>query len=149
MPSCHRIDDRRIEQGSAGRSAALVDDPRSLCLCVFDELRHVIDLAGLGQRRDAHALLPGHADLELAQLLGEAAQEGLDDRLMDDQHLQGRAALAVEGQASEEAFLDGKLDIGVRQDDGGVLGVEAENGPQAMRLRVAASSDDRRPCSIR
>ena len=69
----HRKDNRRIEQSSARRSTGLVDHARSLRLGVIDELRHVVDLAGLGKRRDAHSFLPWHADLKLAELLNEAA----------------------------------------------------------------------------
>ena len=69
----YRIDNRRIEQGSARCSTGLVDHARPLCLGVIDELRHVVDFAGLGKRRDAHPLLPWHANLKLAEFLNEAA----------------------------------------------------------------------------
>ena len=55
---------------------------------------------------------------------------------MDNQHLQRRTALAIEGQGPKKTFLHRKLDVGVRQNDGGVLGVETKNCPQAMRLRM-------------
>ena len=123
----------------ADAAAILIDDPSAFGLRVLDQCRHVIGLAGLRQRRDVDALLPRHADLELAHLLAEPAQERLGDGLMHDQHLQRRAALAVERQGSDQAFLDRKLEIGVRQNDGGVLGVEPENGPQAVAPSGAAS----------
>ena len=92
----------------------------------------MVDLARLRQGRNVDTLLPRHADLEFAHFLAEPAQERLDDGLMHDQHLQRRAALAVEGQGSDQALLDRKLKVGVGQNDGGVLGVEPENGPQAI-----------------
>ena len=42
----------------------------------------------------------------------------------------------LKDKAPQKAFLDGKLDVGVRQDDGRVLGIETKDCPQAMRLRM-------------
>ena len=91
----------------------------------------------------------GMPTFSLRELLGEAAQERLDDRLMHDQHLERGAALAVERQRAEQALLDRELDIGIGQDDGGVLGVEPQDGAQAVEPSDAASSGGRRPCSSR
>ena len=76
----------------------------------------------------------GMPTFSLPSFLDEAAQERLDDRLVHDQHLERRAALAVERQRAQQALLDRELDVGVGQDDRGVLGVEAQDGPQAVRL---------------
>ena len=65
------------------------------------------------QRRDRHPLLPRHADLELGELFGEAAKERLGDRLVHDQHLERRAALAVERKRAEQAFLHRQFDVRV------------------------------------
>lgn len=53
---------------------------------------------------------------------------------MDDQHLERRAALTVEGERSEQALLHREFDIRIRQHDGRVLGIEAENGAQPVDL---------------
>ena len=89
-----------------------------------------------GQRRDIHAFLPGHADFQLAKFFGKAAQEGFGDRLVHDEHLERGAALPVEGQRAKQAFLGRQLKIGIRQDDGGVLGVQPEYRAQTVRLRM-------------
>ena len=110
------------------------DDAGSLRLGVLDQPGHVLDLAGFRERRDAHALVPGHADLQLGEFLREPLQEAVDDRLVHDQHLERRAALAVERQRTQQALLYGEIDVGVRQDDRGILGVKPEDGPQAVHL---------------
>ena len=63
----HREHHRRVEERAGRRPAALVHHARALLLRVADALRQIRDLIQLGQRRDADALLPRHADLEFAQ----------------------------------------------------------------------------------
>ena len=101
------------------------------CLRILQKFGHVSDLARLGERRDVDAGLPGHSDLQFREFVAEELQELVRDRPMHDQHLQSRAALAVERQGTEQALLHRKRDVGVGQNDR-VLGIEAENGPQAV-----------------
>src|SRR4051794_22438015 len=55
---------------------------------------------------------------------------------MHDDHLDRGAALAIERQGAEQALLYRKLNIGIWQDDCGILRVEPEYRAQPVRLRV-------------
>ncbi len=64
---------------------------------------------------------------------------------MDEEDLQGGAALTVEGQASRDALAHGQVQIGIRQDDGGVLGTQAQAGSQPVGSRVLGLQEVGRP----
>lgn len=55
---------------------------------------------------------------------------------MDEQDLQGRAALAVERQGAGHGLFDGVVQVHLGQDDAGVLGVKAQGCAQPMRAWV-------------
>ena len=135
-PLRHRIDDGRIEQRLAEHAAGFVHDLRAQRLRVVDRVGHVRGAVHARQRRDADALLPRHADLHLRERGREALQEFVDDRAVHEQHLQRGAALPVERQRAEQAFLDGQVEVRIGQHDRRVLRVEPEDCAQPVRLRV-------------
>jgi hypothetical protein len=55
---------------------------------------------------------------------------------VDEQDLERRATLAVEGQGAEHALADRQLEVGVGKHDRRVLGLEAEHAAQAVGPRV-------------
>ena len=55
---------------------------------------------------------------------------------MDVDDLEGRATLAVVAPGALDAFLHRQIEVGVRQDDGRVLGLEAQHLPHAVGLGV-------------
>jgi hypothetical protein len=71
-------------------------------------------------------------------------QELVDDRAVDDQHLERRAPLPVERQCAQQALLHRQFEVGVRKHDAGIFGVEPENRPQAMDFGCLAGADERR-----
>ena len=64
---------------------------------------------------------------------------------MDEQELQGGAALAVEGERPQKALGHGEVKVGVRHDNGRVLGIQPQGGPQAVRLGMLFFQDIRHP----
>ncbi len=128
--------DRRAEDRAVRPPAVFVDDLCAAVDGVLDQGLQVGNPGRVGQRRDANPGRPGHPDRDLGRLSGEAADERLADLVMDKQNLQGRAALAVEGQGSQQAFVDGGLDVGIGQDDGGVFRPQPEKGSEAVFFGV-------------
>jgi hypothetical protein len=126
----------RIEQGFDRGATAGIDHLGAFFHGVGDALIHVGDHFHLGQRCQHDACLPGHTDGQLADFLAEAAQELFGDGLVHEDHLDRRAPLAVEGERAGDAFLDRQFDVGIRHDDRRVLGAKAEDGAQAVGLRV-------------
>jgi hypothetical protein len=118
-----------------------VDDPRPFLPGVVHEPFIAPALSTSG-RRQLHAGRPREAEREGVDGVGEAQEEPVGGR-MDEDELDRRAALAVEAERAGQA-PDGQVDIGVGQDDRRVLGVEAEDAAQAVRLRMLLLEDVRR-----
>src|SRR6202007_2313682 len=98
----NRKDDDRIEERFAARGTAIVDDRRPPGQSIGHALAKVGSLSGLGQRGDTPVLLPGHSNLQFPKFFGEAFKETLDDRSVDDQHLERRATLTIEREGPRE-----------------------------------------------
>ena len=64
-------------------------------------------------RKNEARLEEAHSNLQFPKFFGEAFKETLDDRSVDDQHLERRATLTIEREGPREAFSDRKLDVGV------------------------------------
>ncbi|MNP02672.1 hypothetical protein D3C76_945320 [compost metagenome] len=117
-------------------AAARVDHPGALGHGIRQQRVEVIDLARLRQRGQRHARFPGHARLEGGQFGAELVEERLQHVVMHEEDLQRGAALAVEGEGAGDRLADGVVEVDLRQDDAGVLRIQAEGGAQAVRARV-------------
>ena len=93
----------------------LVDMPGDgLQLALADQRAHVGAVGEGGA--EPHRLRPG----------GEPLQEGVGDRLVDVQPLDGDAELAGGGEAGADGARGGLVEVGVRQHQHGVLAAEFE-----------------------
>ena len=101
----------------------------------------IVGFTRFRQRRDLHPFFPGHARLERVDGVAEFLDKGVDDFLVNEEHLEGRAALAVVGQGSQNAFLHRLVQVRILQDDPGVFGFQSEHAAQAMRLRMLLLED--------
>ena len=66
------------------------------------------------------------ADLDRHGAADELADEAVVDGALDEQARAGRADLAGAGEDADEGAVDGRLEVGVGEDDVGALAAELE-----------------------
>src|SRR5947199_341669 len=72
----------------------------------------------------------------LPNSVGELPAERVDQAPMGEDHLDRRAALAVEGQGPQHALADRQVEVRIGEDHGGVLGLQAKHAAEAVRVGV-------------
>ncbi|MNV96929.1 hypothetical protein D3C71_1919850 [compost metagenome] len=84
----------------------------------------IIDLARLRQRGQRYAAFPRHAGFEGGEFLVEFLDKKIDHVFVHEENFQRGAALAIERQRAGDGFVDGVVQINLRQHDAGVLRVQ-------------------------
>ena len=80
--------------------------------------------------------MPRHPGSELRQPLLQEGEEGSDPLFGDEEDLQGRAPLTVEGQGPKETLLGGVLQVRPRQKKGDVLRLQSQERSEAVGAGV-------------
>jgi len=140
-PGLHAAYDGGKIEGLAVDTGVLIDDLGALSHGVVDEGLEAGGLALLRQRRELNARLPRCAEAELVDCGGEAIEEGRLDLAVDPDELQASAALTIVGERARDALLHGEVEVGVREDDGRVLRLEAEDAAHPVQFWMLALQD--------
>src|SRR5262249_21616088 len=82
-------------------------------------------------RTDFYAGLHAVADLELLRALDHCRDKLVVDRLLDNRTACGRALLACREERSIDYIFHGRIEIGIAQDDRGILAAHFELDPQS------------------
>ena len=105
-----------------------------------DHARDVRDLVGVVDRAEERVRVVGHADLGRARgVLGERGDEVVVDPRAREHAGGGRAVLSGVEVAGDRDALDGRLDVGVVEDDDRGLSTELEVDPLESREALSAT----------
>ncbi len=120
------VEDGRLEEVRAdvGAGRAAGDELRALRHGLLDVPRDRLQLALADQGAHVGTVGEGLAEPHRLGAGGETLDEGVRDRLVDVEPLDGDAELAGGGEAGADGARGGLLHVGVRQDQHGVLSAE-------------------------